>query len=142
MKTAIATMGYVQTKNKKYKSYLKVSSELGDPLLEELDTLLADLGTYNCWDAINNFFKRQWWRRVRCVQEIVLAKKALIMCGKEEVDWNMIYIFSTWYAGQRIYKRRLKPKQIDSNNIYAAFYRSIDRHQEDYQSYLYKVLAR
>ncbi|KAE9363825.1 hypothetical protein N431DRAFT_564401 [Stipitochalara longipes BDJ] len=33
---------------------------------------------------------RKWWRRVWIVQEVVLARKAVIMCGPDEVPWEAI----------------------------------------------------
>ena len=31
---------------------------------------------------------RKWWHRAWIVQEVVLARKAVIMCGPDEVPWE------------------------------------------------------
>lgn len=33
---------------------------------------------------------RPWWQRVWIIQEVVLAKKAVIMCGADEVPWESV----------------------------------------------------
>jgi hypothetical protein len=42
---------------------------------------------------------RPWWQRVWIVQEVVLAKKAVIMCGSDEVSWESV-------------KKRLRPDGV------------------------------
>ena len=39
-------------------------------------------------NAINNLFKRPWWDRIWCVQEIVLAQNAVIVCGRRALPWE------------------------------------------------------
>ncbi|KAI0530079.1 hypothetical protein GGR58DRAFT_494730 [Xylaria digitata] len=43
------------------------------------------------WDSINRFFGRPWFRRVWIVQELVLARKVTMLCGKQEAQWSEIY---------------------------------------------------
>ena len=33
---------------------------------------------------------RKWWRRVWIVQEVVLARTAVVMCGLDEVPWEAL----------------------------------------------------
>jgi hypothetical protein len=40
------------------------------------------------YGSVLNLLKRSWWRRVWVVQEIVLAKKALVVCGTKEMEWE------------------------------------------------------
>jgi len=35
--------------------------------------------------------RRPWWKRVWTAQEIVLAKKAVIACGRFQMDWNAFH---------------------------------------------------
>ena len=39
-------------------------------------------------NAIDNLFKRPWWNRIWCVQEIVLAQNAVIVCGRRSIPWD------------------------------------------------------
>jgi len=41
------------------------------------------------YGSVLNLLKRPWWRRVWVVQEVVLAKKALIVCGTKEMEWEL-----------------------------------------------------
>jgi len=42
----------------------------------------------SAWFALLNFWRRQWFRRSWVVQEFVLAKDALIICGKMQLSWQ------------------------------------------------------
>lgn len=50
----------------------------------EWDFLALEVG------ELAQLLDRQWWRRVWIVQELVLAKNAVIMCGPDEVTWDAI----------------------------------------------------
>ncbi|KAK4640691.1 hypothetical protein QC761_600470 [Podospora bellae-mahoneyi] len=39
-------------------------------------------------EAIEGFFRRPWFHRIWLIQEISLAQKAVVVCGKDEVDWG------------------------------------------------------
>lgn len=39
------------------------------------------------WVALGHFFARPWWTRMWIVQEIVLAKDAILVCGRWCVSW-------------------------------------------------------
>ncbi|KAF2970825.1 hypothetical protein GQX73_g2789 [Xylaria multiplex] len=43
------------------------------------------------WDSINRFFGRPWFRRVWIVQELVLAQKVTMLCGKQKAQWSEVY---------------------------------------------------
>lgn len=56
--------------------------------LEDFDRLVADPRTPNEWAALSDLMKRQWFSRRWVVQEIALAKRATLYCGKAKVDWS------------------------------------------------------
>ena len=39
---------------------------------------------------INSFFLRPWWSRVWVMQEVVWASKIIVVCGDQEVSWDML----------------------------------------------------
>lgn len=43
--------------------------------------------------AIEDPFQRVYWSRLWIIQEILLAREVLIMCGELSVDWNSIILF-------------------------------------------------
>lgn len=42
------------------------------------------------WKAMAGFLNRAWWNRIWIVQEIVLAKEALILCGSASLTWTQL----------------------------------------------------
>ncbi|CAI6332876.1 unnamed protein product [Periconia digitata] len=39
-------------------------------------------------EALRTFFQRPWWQRIWIFQELVLAKKAVLVCGEMTMPWN------------------------------------------------------
>jgi hypothetical protein len=42
------------------------------------------------WKAMAGFLGRAWWNRIWIVQEIVLAKEALVLCGTASMTWTQL----------------------------------------------------
>lgn len=43
------------------------------------------------WTASLNLVDNDWFRRVWTYQEILLAKRAIVLCGDDDVDWNTFH---------------------------------------------------
>jgi hypothetical protein len=43
--------------------------------------------TSDGWLAVNSFYKRSWFLRVWTLQEIVLSKEAVVLCGPDVIPW-------------------------------------------------------
>jgi len=56
--------------------------------LQHFDELLDDPQSATKWLALGNLLTRPWFSRRWVIQEIVLAQKAVIYCGKETIEWN------------------------------------------------------
>ena len=39
---------------------------------------------------VDSFFLRPWWSRVWVMQEVVWASKIIVMCGDQEISWDML----------------------------------------------------
>lgn len=39
------------------------------------------------WEACSYLFRRPWWRRVWVVQEVVVSRDAILICGSNSCDW-------------------------------------------------------
>lgn len=48
------------------------------------------------WRDVERLFKRHWFRRLWCLQEIVLAAEAEVMWGTERVPWKAVAETATW----------------------------------------------
>jgi hypothetical protein len=42
------------------------------------------------WLALSEFLEREWWNRVWIIQEITLARKAVLLCGPYAADWEHV----------------------------------------------------
>jgi hypothetical protein len=52
------------------------------------------------WDAIIRFFGRPWFRRVWIVQELVLPRSIIMLCGDRRFNWDEIYIPANLYSAE------------------------------------------
>jgi hypothetical protein len=46
------------------------------------------------WDCVRAFLRRPWFRRVWTIQEFVLARDVVLLCGKDTVDWRILWAMS------------------------------------------------
>lgn len=53
-------------------------------------SLVLDDHFRSYWIALGNLLLRPWWYRIWAVQEICLAREALLVCGQYAVDWDHI----------------------------------------------------
>ncbi|KAK3710207.1 hypothetical protein LTR37_010428 [Vermiconidia calcicola] len=56
--------------------------------LDDFDPLTQDPGTESEWAALNNLMQRPWFNRRWIVQEISLARDAVLFCGDQSVSWH------------------------------------------------------
>lgn len=50
------------------------------------------------WDVFRRFLANAWFQRTWVVQEIVLARKAVVIQGDWHIDWEAIGKATAWYA--------------------------------------------
>ncbi|KAI5924621.1 HET-domain-containing protein [Camillea tinctor] len=48
------------------------------------------LNTIESGAAFNSLFSRPWFRRVWVIQEVALSPSAIVMCGKFQINWDLI----------------------------------------------------
>lgn len=53
-----------------------------------LDKLLNP--TLRCWGYLSLMYQRNWFQRLWVVQEIVMAKSAVVVCGRVCLSWNVL----------------------------------------------------
>jgi hypothetical protein len=72
----------------------------------------------HAWIALGKIFNRQWWTRIWVLQEVVLAYKATLICGKFCAGWNDISkAFVTFrlcrhYRGSHLEGFPWRPRQL------------------------------
>lgn len=52
----------------------------------------------NHWEALIRFFQRSWFDRVWIIQEVVLAKTAIVWCGQKSMSFDHIGVVSDYLA--------------------------------------------
>ncbi|KAI2606396.1 HET-domain-containing protein [Hypoxylon fragiforme] len=60
--------------------------------------LLGSVNSPEHWRALALLFGRSWFTRAWVVQELVLARSTVILCGKYSFDWNAIVSVSDFMA--------------------------------------------
>lgn len=56
-----------------------------------LQTFLdATIGRDESWRALRHLFERDYWRRVWVLQEVLLSRKAFVLCGDKVCSWESI----------------------------------------------------
>jgi hypothetical protein len=86
----------------------------------ELDQLAADKNRGNAWRALATLMRRPWFTRRWIIQEVAFAKKALVCCGSDKVDWTQFSEAVTKFEWKiddinRLF-RKLKISERDSNS--------------------------
>ncbi|KAF2118915.1 heterokaryon incompatibility protein-domain-containing protein [Lophiotrema nucula] len=56
--------------------------------LEDFEEIIDSKTTSEEWDALIKLMQKEWFRRRWVVQEIALARRASIYCGKDELSWS------------------------------------------------------
>jgi Heterokaryon incompatibility protein (HET) len=46
------------------------------------------------WDCVRGFLRRPWFHRVWIIQEFILAREVVVMCGNDFVDWRILWAMS------------------------------------------------
>jgi len=70
-----------------------VRRDIGEPLFDEL-----------AFQAAGTFFSRDYWRRMWIMQEIVLARQAVVLCGNDEVDLDHLRLSVAVWDGLGLLK--------------------------------------
>ncbi|OJJ40152.1 hypothetical protein ASPWEDRAFT_22358 [Aspergillus wentii DTO 134E9] len=50
------------------------------------------------WDAFSEFFDKPWYQRMWIVQEIIQARKAIVVCGPHSVSWEHVSAAARWFC--------------------------------------------
>ncbi|KAI1115902.1 heterokaryon incompatibility protein-domain-containing protein [Nemania sp. NC0429] len=128
--TVITWLGEEDKYTEKSFSMLK---KLADPSIQKLIRSAKSLDTDYAEGLLSvvRLFQRTYFTRAWIVQEIVLAARVVIMCGKHEIDWNVVaeasHMFST--TGFRDYLNTLPfaPAEAEVNFSTPAVLRAIAR---------------
>ncbi|KAI1391136.1 HET-domain-containing protein [Hypoxylon trugodes] len=80
--------------------------------LGEFDSLIRDNATVKEWKALSTLMNRSWFSRRWIVQEIAIAKEAILLCGAERIGWkdfaDAISLFNEVETGSREVSKVMK----------------------------------
>lgn len=92
--------------------------------LETFDKLVQDASTASDWVAVNKLMRNAWFSRRWVVQEIALADKATLHCGKDMIKWQefatAVSLFSHVETQSQVFSKMVK-KDSKYNNIPGFF---------------------
>ncbi|KAK5691125.1 hypothetical protein LTR97_011777 [Elasticomyces elasticus] len=94
-------------------AYVGESADDSSVLLEAMQTSQGSLhpslkahGQYvdnSLWRCLDIFLRRRWFSRIWVVQEVVLARKIILMCGESHTSWEAFQgAVRAWYPGRTI----------------------------------------
>ncbi|OJD36684.1 ankyrin and het domain-containing protein [Diplodia corticola] len=89
-----------------------------------LDEVLGLLRADGCraLDAVAALFTRDWFRRVWVLQEVALAKDAVLLCGDASIHWQRFYTAFWMLCGLRDYLNAavVSPRVVTTANMATA----------------------
>ena len=71
-------------------SYLPSDPEAIQSTKLRLPVAALPIARSPAWEALSTVFSRPWFRRVWVIQEVALAKKAVVYCGSFTADWQSL----------------------------------------------------
>ncbi|GKU21760.1 unnamed protein product [Fusarium langsethiae] len=69
------------------------------------------------WTAFADFFDRPWYQRMWTVQEIIQARKALVLCGPHSLPWEHVSAAARWYCYKAGAIREDYPREVDGARL-------------------------
>jgi hypothetical protein len=66
----------------------------GDQMME----ILGPCGDVMYWQSMAKLFRRRYFSRVWIIQEIILARKAMVFCGRHSISWDELVKASHFVA--------------------------------------------
>ncbi len=89
--------------------------------LDVFDPLTHDPGTSTEWAALMNLMQRSWFTRRWIVQELALARNAVMYCGSQSISWRdfscAVALFTSRHQDLRLLFQRSQTTQHHPNFI-------------------------
>jgi hypothetical protein len=71
------------------------------------------------WKALDEIYWRPWFARIWIVQEIILAREAIVLCGKDRIPWSHFLIVASYIHSRNLpYLVRVDPRPPLRFNYY------------------------
>ncbi|KAG5659910.1 hypothetical protein KAF25_003432 [Fusarium avenaceum] len=87
---------------RKEKLTIEQSRELGIPFDDS-----------ESWAAFSEFFDRPWFQRMWTVQEVMQARKAVVVCGPYSLPWEQVSAAAKWFCYKADAIHNDCPRQVD-----------------------------
>ena len=68
--------------------WLELSSVTVDDIAIEFTSI--------AWASMAQLYRRPWFKRIWCVQEVKVAQEAIVLCGPWHVDWDVVGFTAGW----------------------------------------------
>jgi hypothetical protein len=70
------------------------------------------------WHALQALFSRQWFYRLWTLQEVVLARDPIVLCGSRYIDWNILPLFAKAVTDTRLSVLCFKQENSESTGAH------------------------
>lgn len=81
-------IGFARKLNLCLSSPAKSGGELDERDKERVRKLVRDPGSVEGLKSLVSLFRRQYWWRIWVIQEVAVARKAVVYCGSESISWE------------------------------------------------------
>lgn len=85
--------------------------------MKTLDRLVEDNEAAPEWAALFKLMRRTWFSRRWIIQEIALARSAVVHCGSKTIPWRMFASVISMLPRRRAHLRKLFRRSADYNNL-------------------------
>ena len=85
--------------------------------MRTLDRLIEDDQATPEWAALSKLMRRTWFSRRWIIQEIALARCALVHCGSKTISWRMFASVISMLPRRQAHLRKLFRRSADYNNL-------------------------
>jgi hypothetical protein len=78
----------IETKSLNDSSHRRSSLSRTELDLEWILSTIRSGQYHQHWQAFQSLLDRSWWERIWTVQEVVLSRKPLVLCGSRSIEWS------------------------------------------------------
>ncbi|KAJ3533941.1 hypothetical protein NM208_g7761 [Fusarium decemcellulare] len=80
---------------------------------EQSQELGIPFDNFASWDSFSEFFDRAWFQRMWTVQEIIQARKAIVVCGAYSLPWEYVSAAARWFCHKAKAIHERNKRQVD-----------------------------
>lgn len=133
----VGRMRDIYTQAQEVVIWIGATAHSSDILIDSMPTMLDELKTLplgsilpnsslslELWHALGHFYTRDWFRRLWVVQEALLAKNIIVLCGSRQVPWETFANLTAMLLEARLLPDII-PRGLELKDVEPGFYAMI-----------------